>query len=122
MKSEEFKRIYHESRSGANHFVRHWAARKFQYSDGVEACAATGLGWFLDICATELPQLIPYGDMGIVFIRAEDGMADLSMELQDDVPPVWQRKDIHTDCPDGTWMFYIVNEGERFAMILPEEN
>ena len=122
MKSEEFKRIYNESRNGANHFVRHWAVRKFQYSDGVEDCEGCGLAWFVDICATELPQLIPYGDMGIVYLRALNGIAHLSMEIEDDVPPVWKRLNVRTDCPDGDWMFYIVNEGERFAMILPEEN
>ena len=121
MKTEEFKRIYNESRNGCNFFVRHWAVRKFQYSDGVQACAECGLQWFLDICATELPQLIRSGDMGIVHLRVTASVANLSMELADNAPPVWTRSHIHTDCPDGDWYFWIANEGVRFAMILPEE-
>lgn len=121
MKTEEFTQIYNESRNGANHFVRHWFIRKFQYSDGVEALADLGIYWFLDIAATELPQLIPVGDMGIVHIRVTDGVANLTLELHDGEPPVWSRLGVSTDCPEGDWMFWITNEGERFAMILPSE-
>ena len=121
MNSEKFKAIYAEPRNGSNFFVRHWANRKFQFSDGVQDCANCGIAWFLDICATELPKLIPIGDMGIVRIHAKGGVANLTLELHDDEPPVWQRKGVNTDCPDGDWSFWITNEGERFAMVLPEE-
>lgn len=122
MKTEEFKRVYSESRNGANHFVYHWANRKFQYSDGVQECAHCGLFWFLDICATEVAGLIPFGEMGETHLKVKDGAGHAFTSLQDDAPPVWERKDIHTDCPDGDWVFLIVNEGHRIAMILPSED
>lgn len=121
MKTEEFKRAYNESRNGANHFVRHWANRRFQYSDGVESCAAAGLFWFLDVCATELPKLLPVGDLGETHLKVKNGAGHAFLMLDDDAPPVWERKDIHTDCPDGDWVFYIINEQIRIAMILPSE-
>jgi hypothetical protein len=121
MDVKAFTQAYYESRNGANYFVRHWAARKFQFSDGVEQCAEAGCMWMIDIAATELPKLIAYGDMGSLLVKAHGGRAVMTLSLADDTPPAWKKDIDITDMPDGDWLFYIVNEGERFAMILPAE-
>ncbi len=123
MNTEQFTAAYSESRNGANYFVRHWAARKLQYSDGVESCAEAGIHWLLDIIATEcLKPLTASGTcMGIITARVSDGKADLDMSTEDDTPPAWKRHIDYTDMPDGNWKFYLVDEGERYALILPEE-
>ena len=53
-----FHKAYNEGRNGANHFVYHPFVSHFQYSDGVQECAATGMYWLLDTAATELPRHI----------------------------------------------------------------
>jgi hypothetical protein len=121
MKTEEFKRAYNETRNGANLFVRHWANQKFQYSDGVEECADCGLYWFLDALLAEVATLCPLGDLGETHLKVQDGVGHAFLMLRDDAPPAWERKGIRTDCPDGDWVFYLFNEGERIAMILPSE-
>ena len=121
MDTAAFLKAYNEGRNGANLFVRHSLARSFQYSDGVRDCAEAGLYWLIDIAATELPQVIPLGDLGILTFKVLGGRGDLKLEIQDDVPPAWERHIDLTDAPDGTWLFYIANEGERFAMILASE-
>lgn len=121
MNTEAFTKAYYESRNGANFFVRHPLVRKFTYSDGVKDCAEAGTYWLLDIAATELPQLCPVGALGVLTVTAGDNKALLKLELDDGVPPVWTRKLDFTDMPDGVWSFYIVNEGERIAFILPTE-
>ena len=122
MDAEKFKAIYSEGRNGANCFYNHWANRRFQYSDGVKDLAEQGLYWLLDIGATEWGQKLQVGDLGVVTFKVpESGTATLEMSTSDDAPPVWSR-DIHiTDCPAGEWIFYVVDEGERIAMILPTE-
>ena len=121
MNIEKFTNIYNESRNGANRFYSHWFVRKFQYSDGVQDLADCGLFWFLDIVATEVAQLAPLGDLGEVHIKVTDGIANLWLSLDDDAPHAWQRPGVSTDCPEGNWMFFLVNEGSRYAFILPSE-
>jgi hypothetical protein len=123
MNTEKFTAAYGESRNGANHFVRHWAARSLQYSDGVESCAEAGCFWLLDIIATEaLKPLRASGDgLGIIAVKVADGKADIGMTIEDDAPPVWSRHVDYTDMPPGEWKFFLADEGERFALILPTE-
>lgn len=121
MNTEKFKRAYSETRNGANFFVRHPLVRKFQYSDGVQECADAGCHWMLDIAATELPEHLPLGDLGVLKVHVHKGLASMRLELDDDKPPVWARQSIHTDMPEGPWVFLVVNEGERIAFILPSE-
>ncbi len=121
MDSEKFITTYGESRNGANCFYRHWAVRKFQYSDGVKDCADCGMHWFLDVVATEAPAHLHVGDMGIIEMFVSEGIANIHMTLSDSEPPVWSRRQINTDCPSGAWTFYLAHEGERYALILPTE-
>lgn len=123
MNVDAFKAAYGESRNGANYFVRHWYVRSFQFSDGVEQCAAAGCFWLIDIIATEcLNPLADSGDnLGILEVKVSRHTADLSLTIGDDEPPIWSRHMDFADMPDGEWKFYLANEGERFALILPSE-
>lgn len=123
MDTSTFMNAYHESRNGANHFVRHWANRNFQFSDGVEQCAEAGCMWLIDIIATECAnKLRASGEvMGIIYIDVADSKALIEMSIQDDAPMAFSRHIDFTDMPDGKWTFYLVDEMARFALILPSE-
>jgi hypothetical protein len=118
-----FKSALSESRNGANFFVRHWANRQFQYSDGVQELAKAGWFWLLDILATETAQVLrktgePYG---IVKIKAEGGQADIELSIEDDAPPAWSKHIDMTDTPDGEYTLYLADEGTRYALTLMTE-
>ncbi len=124
MNTEAFTQAYNQSRNGANFFVRHPLARSFQFSDGVQECAEAGCYWLLDIAATEIPAVLRRHQepMGILYVRVSDDQAKLSLELEDDVPSAWAKTIPWTDLPEGEWVFEIVDEGERVAMILITEH
>ncbi len=124
MNTEAFTQAYNQFRNGANFFVRHPLARRFQYSDGVQACAESGCYWLLDIAATEIPKVLRQHKepLGILYARVSESQAELSLELEDDVPPAWKKSIPWTDLPTGEWVFEIVDERERVAMILITEH
>lgn len=124
MDEKAFKSIYHESRNGANFFVRHPLVRSFQYTDGVQALAETGCYWLLDILATECPRAMRKAGEPrcIVTARVANGKANLSLSYKDGTPPLWKRHINSTDLPDGEWAFELVDEGERFALCLISEH
>ena len=116
MKTEEFKRVYNETRNGANCFYRHPLARNVAYSDGIRDLAETGCWWLLDIWATELPAVFkkhPHmGGQYILKAKVAKGKVKLWAEAGDDLPPVWKRSNIWTDLPEGEWVFMMVDECE----------
>lgn len=122
MNTEQFTKAYNESRNGCNHFVRHPYVSKFQYTDGVQDCAKAGCFWLVDIAATELPTAMrKKGEhMVVLTIKVKDDKGRLTATGSGDVK-VWSKKLDFTDLPEGKWEFYISDEGERFAMILPSE-
>lgn len=122
METEKFIEAYHASRNGANEFYRHGMVSRFHYSDGVRDCAQAGAYWLLDILATELPALMRREGEGLldVHVQVAGGKAELSAGGSGD-RRVWSKAIDWTDLPDGEWVFYVVDEGARFAMILPTE-
>lgn len=124
MDEARFKAAYNESRNGANYFVHHPLVRQFQYSDGVQECAEAGCYWLLDIIATEcLMPLRQSGEpSGIVRVIVQDAKADIELTVTETGPPLWTRHVNLTDMPEGEWVFELVDEGERFAMILLTEH
>lgn len=122
MDNEKFTKAYHESRNGANHFVRHWFVKSFQYSDGVEDCAEAGCFWLLDIAATEMAPAIRKAreTLGSLTVKAANGKADLILTGSGDCV-IWTRHVNGTDMAPGEWVFHIADEGHRYAMILPSE-
>lgn len=123
MNMNEFKRLYTESRNGANYLERHGMFRKLAYSDGVKELAECGCWWLLDIVGTECVRVMRGADaMGILKVVVADNKAQLSLELSDDAPPAWTRAIEYTDMPDGEWVFYITSDmSGECTMILPTE-
>lgn len=120
MQVEQFVAAYNQPRNGANFFVRHWWNKKFQYSDGVQECAETGLHWVLDKLATEVAPLVKVGDLGIVKLKTAGDKVTIELHLEDGEPPAWTTT-LTGDAPPGEWIFYLTNEDVRWALILPSE-
>lgn len=122
MNTEEFKRAYSEPRNGTGAYHRvNIFVRRFVVTDGVKECADAGCYWLMDIFATELPKYLKLGDMGVVTAAAEDGKAQLSMSLGDNVPDAWTKHIDYTDLPDGDWKFLVSNDGEYVVCCLMSE-
>ena len=112
MNTEQFISAYNESRNGTDRYHRVLPfVPRFLVTDGVLACADAGCFWLTDIFATELTRKLNVGDMGIVKVKVKDKQADLSMSLSDDTPSAWRKHIDFTDMPEGTWTFYISNDG-----------
>lgn len=127
MKTEEFRRIYNESRNGCNNFIRHPLVRGFAVSDGVRDLADTGCWWLLDILATELPaefhKNAEVSNTCVVKVRVSKGVARITAEFEDDVI-AWKKGNIFTDLPEGEWELYLADECEgdaRYRCILLSE-
>lgn len=121
-----FKNALAESRNGANYFVRHWAVRNFQFSDGVEELAKAGCMWLVDMIATEAPKRLRdayegQGGQGIINVRVVGSVADITLSVDDDGPNIWSRHIEYTDMPEGEYAFVLADEIERFALILISE-
>ena len=122
MNNADFLKAYNEGRNGANEFYRHSLVRNFNYSDGVKDCADAGCHWLIDIAATELPKVLQKKDenLGCFHIVVKLGKAKMNMTGSGDIE-LWHRNLDFTDMPEGTWTFYIGDDGDRYTMILPSE-
>jgi len=122
MNNEKFLEAYNESRNGANEFYRHFFVKSFHYSDGVKACAETGLYWLIDILATEAPAQMRKADqtLATVSLIVKGGKAKLVLSGSGDVV-FWTKKISYTDMADGTWVFMLADEETRRALILVTE-
>jgi hypothetical protein len=122
MNIEKFLEVYNESRNGANEFYRHFFVASFHYSDGIRACAETGLYWLIDILATEAPaQMRKAGQtLATVSLIVKGGKAKLVLSGSGDVV-FWTKKISYTDMADGTWVFMLADEETRRALILVTE-
>lgn len=124
MDDKAFLKAYNESRNGCNYFVQHSLVRKFQYSDGVQECAEAGCYWLVDIAATELPKAMRSSQVehAMLEVSVKGGKAIMKLTHQDKSPPVWSKDIDWTDMPEGEYVFEIVDEGNRVAMILLSEH
>lgn len=122
MNIEKFLEVYNESRNGANEFYRHFFVASFHYSDGIRACAETGLYWLIDILATEAPAQMRKADqvLATVTLTVLNSKAKLMLSGSGDVV-FWKKNIDFTDMPDGTWNFLLSDEGVRRALILVTE-
>ena len=123
MNTADFIKAYEAPRNGANRFYYHAMVRSFEYSDGVGECAQAGLYWLLDIAATELPKKIrASGGYQFIFtVSVLASKASLSLLDISSNKEIWGMKLNFADMPDGDWKFFIADEIERVAMILPSE-
>ena len=83
---------------------------KLVHTDGVQYFADTaGCYWFLDIVATEFYPLLKKEPMLSIYLMVHNGKATIS--VQDGDLNILKTKDIpHTDCPDGEYAFYLIDD------------
>lgn len=107
--------------TGTENWYRHSLNPNFMYTDGVKFFAENAGGgayWLLDIAATELAEINKTEEFIHlqVFVSA-DSTALLTADDGND-HELWTRQIEWTDCPIGTWRFYI----ESGVMLLPSEH
>jgi hypothetical protein len=112
-------------RNGANQLYHHPLLKSWRHSDAVGDCWQAGYYWLMAILATELRQWMKsqkdlFQGTLTVFVSGNQ-KATLQALGSDGEGPSWTRDGEYTDMPEGNWMFYIANEGERFVTILPSE-
>ena len=103
---------------GTDEWHRHWLG-KMLYTDGVKYFAEEAGGgayWFLDIIATEVLPLQEKEEFIHIAMTVNDGKA-LITAGDGNGNKLWQRALDFTDCPEGTWEFYLTDN----VLLLPSE-
>jgi hypothetical protein len=105
--------------TGTEQWFRHYLNPKMLYTEGVQHFAEKaghGAYWFLDIVATEIMPLLEkepfivvraFVDVSQASIKADDGNDNL----------LWTRHIEYTDCPPGSWTFYLTDN----VLMVPSE-
>lgn len=117
--------------TGTESYTRHSPMMpNFLLTDGAKCFAENAGGgcyWLMDILGSEpkIKKLVL--EKGIAFVRltVSDGSAVLTVEEDEGIPPVFNRKIDFTDCPEGKWMLYlqaaaIENPGQIVCMVPSE--
>jgi hypothetical protein len=116
--------------TGTESWRRHHFNPLLLWTDGVEYFAEKANAyWFIDLVAIgaygkEGPfsalrsQKEPFG---VLFLHSKDGLG--LVEVFDDVPGrcLFQLSLDYTDCPEGVWKFYLIDDGEHVVLLLPSE-
>jgi len=107
---------------GTENWTRHALNKQMLYTDGVAYFAehaGNGAHWFLDIVATELaPKAEQPGHefMAIRLMVHPGGTASITADDGDGLE-LYKRGIQWTDCPSGTWSFYLTDN----VLMLPTE-
>lgn len=122
--------------TGTERWIRHPFNRRLLHTEGVEYFAdKANAYWFIDAIALgvygkkgPVPAAIPGKNwFGVVLLKSKDGKG--SIEVRDDYDEhdntcgtrLWYAKLDYTNCPEGTWKFYLVDDGEHTVLMLPTE-
>lgn len=122
--------------TGTETYRRHPLNPRVLHTDGVEHFAyAAGAYWFIDAIALGIygrpgpvPQAIPNKDsFGVVLLRSAGGKGSIEVRSDYDEDDdscgdrLWYEHLEFTDCPEGTWRFYLIDDGEHAVLLLPSE-
>lgn len=81
--------------------------RWMKYTDGVHHFVEkAGAYWFLNIVGTELHDLAKKEEFMTVDLIVRDDNAEILVTDGNDTV-LWKRKPIYTDCPTGTYRFFL---------------
>lgn len=116
--------------TGTDNWYRHPLNRKMVWTDGAEHFAEKAQArWFIDavaIGANGHPGIVPAvqrdpGGFAVVLLHVKNDHA--LIEAFDDVPGrcLYSESIGWTDCPEGEWKFYCVDDGEHVVLMLPSE-
>jgi hypothetical protein len=116
--------------TGTEQWIRHPLNPKMLWTEGVDYFADKARAyWFIDLVALGI-----YGEPGIVSAmkKEKEGFAVVMLHVKngkamveafDDVPGrcLYHAGVDWTDCPEGEWKFYLVDDGEHVTLLLPGE-
>lgn len=132
--ASELKAVMAPYLGGSEERYRHWANRRFIYSEGMKAMAeAAGAYWLLDKLATQYAPIYAKAwqdgkaSTGIVRLSVSaQNHGSLMLSLADGEPPAADEVLPYTDFPEGDWTFYLgtdeLPDGSFITTaILPEE-
>lgn len=103
--------------TGTESWHRHPINRNLLLTDGAKFfmdCAEAW--WFSDIVATELAPLQGKEPFMMIVLHSFDNKALLFAD-DGNGRKIWQRNVEYTDCPEGVWKFYLVDN----VLLLPSE-
>jgi hypothetical protein len=122
--------------TGTETWYRHPLNKKLLYTDGVMYFAEqAGAHWFVDLIAVgangnpgPVPQAIPDQDrFGVVLLKVTGSTAQVQVRTDYDendatVGTALYKEPIpFTDCPEGTWKFYLMDDGTNTVLMVPSE-
>lgn len=116
--------------TGTDQWHRHSLNRDLIWTDGVDFFAREAEAyWFLDLVALGIngkEGIVPAvkadpGGFAVVLLRVRNESA--LIEAYDDIPGrcLYQERVEFTDCPEGDWKFYLVDDGDHVTLLLPSE-
>ena len=109
--------------TGTENWYRHSLNRKVLYTDGVKHFAmSAGAYWFLDILATEGYEL--HGIHSEYFLSITMTVANRTaiIVITDGNEKQIFSKDIpFTDCPNGIWKFFMIDDVQHSTILLTSE-
>ena len=117
--TEGLQAVMDQFYGGSEGRYRHWAHRRFIFTEGVKAVADhAGAYWLLDIVATEVAPLLiqrwESREEPIHFLRIKvecSKAATITLERDIDDPLPWRRDLQFTDFPAGEWVFKLAMDG-----------
>lgn len=103
--------------TGTETWYRHSLQKSFLYTEGVQYFAEhAGCYWFLDIIATEIFQLQKQWPFLVIELDVVGTKAQIRT-TDGNENQVWTRSVSFTDCPEGRFKFYLVDN----ICLLPSE-
>lgn len=120
MNTQQLKHHLSQHIGGGDQYM-HQLVRSVQYTEGARDFfinAGNGAYWMLDILATE-PDIRAEAKRGFanVLLKVEGSRAVITVDDGNDSPPVFKRDIEFTDCPEGDWQFYFIEN----VILLPSE-
>lgn len=107
--------------TGTEQWYRHGFTRKFLYTDGVKYFADKAQAyWFLDIASTTLYALHSKSYFLKVELIVKDSKAQIIV-TDGDLKQIYTQSINFTDCPEGTWEFFMIDDTEHSVMLVPSE-
>lgn len=119
MDAHELKRMlaFHY---GSETVFKHALVSNVTYTEGVRTFAQNAGGgayWLLDILATEPAIRAQAKEFALITLNSTGENAILTVTDGNNGAPVYRRVIDYTDCPEGSWMFYMIGT----MIMLPSE-
>jgi hypothetical protein len=110
---------------GTENYYKHNLNSNFIYTDGVRYFArnaGNGAYWFLDIAATTIFMVHKIQREEFLSVKIISTGKSCKIIVTDGSEQELLTKSIgFTDCPEGTWSFFMQYDGEKSVMLLTSE-